>query len=201
MPRGIAPILLLGLVAGCGSDNGTSGALTNADAPFSARFVERTIFNVESDRPEKTTRGAFNWDTMTGWAEDRTGNLVIRTVQVGDRCFRRTGKQPWTKSTASDPEGTCSFALFGSPKSEFGLLKEVAGLEAVGKDEIRKTQTTHYHGVLSIAAVQGTIDVWVDGAGVVRRSRQVGEGDSFTETRDYYDFGADVTVQPPNLSS
>jgi len=55
--------------------------------------------------------------------------------------------------------------------------------------------------VLGLGAVQGTIEVWVDEAGVVRRDRQIGEGDSFTETREYYDFGADVTVQPPKLSS
>jgi hypothetical protein len=55
--------------------------------------------------------------------------------------------------------------------------------------------------VLSIAAVQGKIELWVDDAGVVRRSRQIGEENSFTETRDYYDFGAEVRVQPPEFSS
>jgi hypothetical protein len=199
MHRGVGSLLLLPIIAGCGADSGVPAAETNADRPFSARFSERTTF---ADGRVRTTRGAFDWDAMRGWAEEeRTPGGVTRTVQTGNVCFERVGNGPWKRSQASDPEGTCSFALFGSPKSEFELLQEVAGLEAVGKAEIRGTQTTHYQGVLGLGAVQGTIEVWVDEAGVVRRDRQIGEGDSFTETRDYYDFGADVTVQPPNLSS
>lgn len=196
--KGVGSLLLIPLMAGCGADKGASAEETHADAPFSARFVERTTFD---DGRIKTTRGAFDWDEMMGWAEERrVPGGVTRTVQIGDVCFERTGEGQWKKSHASDPEGTCSYARFASPKSEFELLKEVAGLKAVGKAEIRGTQTTHYQGVLSIGAVQGTIEVWVDDAGVVRRDRQVGEGDTFTEIRDYYDFGTEVTVPTPKLS-
>jgi hypothetical protein len=198
MRRGVGSILLLPIIAGCGADEGAPVAETKADTPFSARFVERTTYD---DGRIETTRGAFDWDAMRGWAEERRPSGVTGTIQIGDVCFERAGKGPWKRSHASDPEGTCSAALFLSPKSEFELMQEVAGLEAVGKAEIRGTQTTHYQGVLSIAAVQGTIELWVDDAGVVRRNRQIGEDDSFTETRDYYDFGAEVTVQPPKLSS
>ena len=199
MRRGVGSILLLPIVAGCGGGNNAPAAESNADAPFSARFVERTTFD---DGRIKRTSGAFDWDAMRGWAdEERTAGGVTRTVQVGNNCFERAGEGPWKKSHASDPEGTCSAALFLSPKSEFKLLQEVAGLKAGGKDEIDGTQTTHYRGVLSMAAVQGSIEVWVDDAGVVRRSRQIGQGGNFTETRDYSDFGAKVTVQPPKLSS
>jgi hypothetical protein len=198
MHRGVGSILLLPIIAGCGADKGASAGETNTDAPFSARFDERTTYD---DGRIETTRGAFDWDAMKGWADERRSSGVTRTIQTGDLCFERVGRRPWKKSHASDPEGTCSAALFLSPKSEFELLQEVAGLENVGKAEIRGTQTTHYRGVLSMAAVQGAIEVWVDDAGVVRRSRQVGKEDRFTETRDYYDFGAEVTVQPPKLSS
>jgi len=199
MRRGVGSVLLLPIIAGCGADDGAPVSETKADAPFSARFIERTT---HEDGRVETTRGAFDWDAMRGWAEEkRAPGGVTRTVQTGDDCFERAGEGPWKKSQASDPEGTCSAALFLSPKSEFELLQEVAGLEAVGKAEIRGTQTTLYDGVLSIGAVQGTIEVWVDDEGVVRRSRQIGEDDSFTETRDYYDFGIDVTVHPPKLSS
>jgi hypothetical protein len=195
MRRGVSSLLLLPIVAGCGADNGAPAA----DTPFSARFVEHTTFD---DGRVETTRGAFNWDAMRGWAEEeRTPGGVTQTVQTGNDCFERVGGGAWKKSQASDPEGTCSAALFLSPKSEFKLMQDVAGLKSVGKAEIHGTQTTHYQGVLSIAAVQGTIELWVDDAGVVRRNRQVGEGDSFTETRDYYDFGAEVTVTTPKLSS
>jgi hypothetical protein len=199
MRSGFGSVLLLPIIAGCGADNGAPVAETKADAPFSARFIERTTHD---DGRVKTTQGAFDWDAMRGWAEEeRTPGGMTRTVQNGDDCFERVGKGPWTKSHASDPEGTCSAALFLSPRSEFELLQQVAGLEAAGKAEIRGTPTTLYEGVLSIAAVQGTINLWVDDAGVVRRSRQIGEDDGFTETRDYYDFGVDVTVAPPKVSS
>ncbi len=199
MPRGVGFLLLLPIIAGCGAGDGAPAGEANTDTSFSARFSERTTFD---DGRIRATRGAFDWDAMTGWAEEkRTPGGITRTIQTGDVCFERAGNGPWTRSHASDPEGTCSSALFGSPKTQYELLQEVAGLEAVGKAEIRGTQTTHYQGVLSLAAVQGTIEVWVDDGGVVRRRRQIGESDSFTETRDYYDFGADVTVQAPKLPS
>ena len=199
MRKDVSSLLLLPMIAGCGADDGGATAEPNADRPFSAHFSEKTTFD---DGRIETTRGAFDWDAMRGWADERrTPGGVTRTIQTGNDCFERAGNGPWKRSQALDPEGTCSSALFGSPKTQFELLQEVAGLEAVGKLEIRGTQTTHYQGVLSLGAVQGTIEVWVDDAGVVRRSRQIGEDDSFTETRDYYDFGADVAVEPPKLSS
>ena len=197
----VGSVLLLPIIAGCGADDGARAGETNADSPFSAHFSERTDFD---DGRIRETRGAFDWDAMRGWAEEeRTPGDVTRTIQAGDVCFERAGNGPWKRSHASDPEGTCSSALFGSPKTQYSLLQELAGLEAAGKAEIRGTQTTHYRGVLSLGGVQGTIEVWVDDGGIVRRRRQIGDaqGESFTQTRDYYDFGADVTVQAPKLPS
>ena len=188
--------LAIPIASSCGTDNGPQASQTRRDAPFSARFVERTTYSDPGGTTSETTRGAFDWDARRGWAEERPAK--IRTVQIGDECFTRLGQAMWKQSKASDPEGTCSYALFASPKSQFELLTQVAdGFRAVGKVEIGGTETTHYRGTLNIGAVKGPIEVWVDNEGVVRRSRQSGEDNGLVSTTNYYDFGSSVTVEPP----
>jgi hypothetical protein len=184
-------------IVGCGGTERSTRDSVQPPRPFSARFVERTDFNVEGERWRGTTRGAFDWDAMEGWATERSEGLVTRTVQIGDRCFRRSGRGRWKESRARDPQGTCSFALFQSPERAFELLQQVADLDEVGEERLRGAQTTRYRGSLSIGAVQGPVEVWVDDLGVVRRERQEGGDGGFVSTRDYFDFGVDVNVAPP----
>ncbi len=105
--------------------------------------------------------------------------------------------KPWKQTIASDPEGLCSSALFQSPRSSFTLLRNVAGLEVVGSEELRGTQTTRHRGSLNIGAVQGPVEVWVDESGVVLRERHEAADKGFVSTTDYYDFGVEVDVRRP----
>jgi hypothetical protein len=167
--------------------------------PFSARFSSRTDWNLEGRRWRDTTRGAFDWDARRGWATERSPGLeVVRTIQVGDLCFERRGKRRWRRTRASDPEGTCSYDLFQSPKSSFENFRKVARHRVVGKKEIGGVPTTHYRGFIHVGAVEGSVELWVDEEGVVRRERFEDTAKAFVLTRDYYDFGADVKVAVPN---
>lgn len=51
--------------------------------------------------------------------------------------------------------------------------------------------------MLNLGGVQGPLELWVDDAEVVHRSRQSGEDGEFISVRDYFDFGASVAVSAP----
>jgi hypothetical protein len=189
-------VLVIPIAGGCGSESGSQAPTTPRAAPFSARFVQKTTYYDTGGSTSDTTTGAFDWDSRRGWAQERPARL--RTVQIGERCFTRQGHAQWKESRATDPDGTCSYALFASPKSQFKLLQQIAGLKAVGKVEIGGTETTHYRGTLDVGAVKGPIEVWVDDDGVVRRERQSGEDNGFVSTTNYYAFGSEVAVDVPD---
>jgi len=86
----------------------------------------------------------------------------------------------------------------------------------VGRETVRGVPTTHYRITLDDAARAGlaglepgargwfdlsdpeevrTVDVWV-GGDLIRRMQV--QSDDSTSTTDYYDFGADIAIEPPD---
>jgi hypothetical protein len=95
----------------------------------------------------------------------------------------------------------------------------------VGDEEVRGIETTHYQGTVDLERLAETapadaresyrrllelsaqaripVDVWIDGDGRTRRIRyeqEMRDGSSMKLTQDYYDFGADVNVEPPSAN-
>jgi hypothetical protein len=189
--------LTLLAAAGCGGDDGADSGV-GGDVPTSARFLERSVHYFPNGEVRDTVRGAFDWERKYGWAIERSAGTVTRTVQIGWKCYRREGSSPWRSFRATDVDGLCEAALFGNPGKELQLVRAVARTEAAGEATIRGVKTTRYRAELDVGAVKGPIELWVDEDGVVRRSRQRGpEKRSFVSTREYFDFGVDVQVEPP----
>ena len=79
------------------------------------------------------------------------------------------------------------------------MIEAVSKLETIEEERVRGVHTTHMRGVLSIGAVQGPFDFWVDADGVTRLTRQSDAEGSFVTVREYVDFGVDVQVQRPTV--
>lgn len=189
--------LTLLAASACGGDDGGDSSVT-PEVPTSARFSERSVHYFPDGEVRDSVRGAFDWKRKHGWAIERSAETVTRTVQIGTRCYRREGAKPWRSFRATDVDGLCEAALFGNPAKELQLVRAVAKTEAAGEETIRGVETTRYRAELNVGAVEGPIELWVDENGVVRRSRQRGpQKRSFVSTREYFDFGVDVEVEPP----
>jgi LppX_LprAFG lipoprotein len=114
--------------------------------------------------------------------------------------------------------------LSGTDPSQSLDLLRAAGTDfrEVGEEEVRGVSTTHYEGTVDLEKVaeqvppearesyrklmelsgQGQIpmDVWIDDEGMTRRiayEQKLGDGSTMALTQEYFDFGADVDVEPP----
>jgi hypothetical protein len=203
-------LALIPLVSGCGTQRQSSAVNTSAtEMSFTARFVEHTKHNLNGKRWRETIHGAFDWDAKKGWAEirSRSPGSILRIVQVGDLCFRRSGEASWKRSRA---QGLCD-DVFQDPRSELKLLREYKGapdlVEVVGTEELGGVPTTHYHANTSDIPIESGSDLWVDESGAARRTHYESvcagcpNGEHKVSTRKYYDFGAEVQVAPPKLAS
>jgi hypothetical protein len=198
--RGIA-LLTLFAVAGCASESAKRTQSAN-HGEVSARFTERTVYGGRDSFTE-TLRGAFDWSAKKGWAVRRSRDVEMRLVQLGRLCYRRFGTEPWKRFRATDVGGVCAADVFRNPAEDDDLVRSVAtDWQDLGTTSIRGIQVNHYRGRLSIGAVQGPIELWVDGRGVVRRELQRGRKRSdFVSIRNYFDFGLNVRVQAPKLGA
>jgi hypothetical protein len=112
------------------------------------------------------------------------------------------------------------------PTQGLQYLKGAEDIRALGDEEVRGVQTTHYTGVVDLRALAEEdptleesvdqliaqtgvtripVEVWIDEDGLVRRLKQTMQGTASGQgipmdlmtTTELYDFGADVNVEEP----
>jgi LppX_LprAFG lipoprotein len=112
------------------------------------------------------------------------------------------------------------------PSRSLALLRAASpDFAAVGDEEVRGVETTHYRGTVDLEKFaeeapadaresyrrileltgQKTVplEVWIDGEGLTRRMRyeqKMPDGSSMTLTQELYDFGVEVDVEAPPAS-
>ncbi|ARZ67760.1 hypothetical protein SMD11_2108 [Streptomyces albireticuli] len=150
---------------------------------------------------------------------------VTRVIAVGDKMYFDSpmvpGKKWWTFGVggAKDTDPSEPFVRMASALSTAKDLKN-AGVETVGGRRV-----AHYQGTVVVSELAGykgdamkendrdftakgwkgdglekvTLDVWVDGDGVIAKTQEAGKrskGD-YLKADEYSDFGADLKIQPP----
>ncbi|MDQ1374151.1 MAG: hypothetical protein QOJ09_1489 [Actinomycetota bacterium] len=143
--------------------------------------------------------------------------------------------KPWLKldrTTLGAAGGASAAGLgdlaSGDPASGIRFLEGVAdGATKVGKEKVRGTDTTHYRGTVDLIKIKASastgtrtaidalvkqlgkstypVDVWLDGAGRVRRlrsrhaspARGATPASTVVRTEEYFDFGVKVDASPP----
>jgi hypothetical protein len=118
--------------------------------------------------------------------------------------------------------------MSGSPTQQLDALKDASyEVQEVGRQQVNGVQTTHYSALLDIGkltdqmksevsgefgdaiersmeqVMSATVDVWIDGDGLLRRetsNTSMGSQGTFAMTIDFSDYGArpDIQVPPPS---
>ena len=206
-----------------------AAALT--DSQKSSRYTLTTSTTLNDQEVVFVGEGIYDWSTDTG---QTTYDVPVGTVQqrlVGPDLYLSLPQQQgqFFKLKVADVAAT---PLGGTvdPSAQLHLLAAVSEAEVVGEEEVREVTTTHYRGSYDVArALRGarglqhdalrsslgaaagvpeaTYDVFLDGAGRLRRLTQTVEvppsaatGNQpleVTTTLELYDFGITVTVLPP----
>ena len=130
------------------------------------------------------------------WAFE--GIFIGRTIYLKSPGFFPSQDKPWVK--IEDPVGAGVFdGEFPDPSQALRILRAAGDFELVGQEQVRDVQTTRYRGKIDtdteLAPVGSVVDAWVDADGYLRRLRFHDGADS--ATIDFYDFGADIDIQPP----
>jgi hypothetical protein len=165
----------------------------------SARFIDVTVYEEEGEQLNEVTKGAFDWATGEGWAEwSYGGGPPGSLLQVGADCFQRDAGQQWKHWRSEDNPPYCTDEFF-PPAELLAGLRSSGALESEREEEVRGAKTTHYRVVPKDEYADDPeqwIDVWLDEEGLVHKLNRP-EGEASPRTRDYFDFGVDVDVNPP----
>jgi hypothetical protein len=187
---GASAVVAAATLSGCSGGSGGDSR--------SARFTERSVASSSDEGPRTTTaKGTFDWGEREGDGARQWLGGGVEVIQRGDDCFQRFEGEPWKKIPPEEStSGVCALDLFGDPYGEFDLFRTVSeDLREVGREELRGIPTTHWRGTLKAGEAEGTVDMWIDADDVVRKRIQQDTG--LRTVREYFDFGVDVDVEPP----
>jgi hypothetical protein len=223
--RQLRPLLLAVpaafVLTACGSD-GESGSATSVDV---AHAAAKTV-DAGSARVEITGSGPGSFTGEGEFARDR-GRLAMHFEDEGEftppgdvEMIFADGAVYMSLDAVSEfaPPGVyegktwLKIELDSSEASDFAdftalfsgdptrILRELGGAEdfqEVGREEVRDVEATRYRGTID----GDRIDVWIGDDGLVRRFEIVEEssedGETTTLTTEFYDFGAELDVEPP----
>jgi hypothetical protein len=200
-------LLLLPLVAGCGG--GAPG-------------IEGVASAAEKVEQAKTFRFAFSWDEpysaagegAIDLAEERLsirmqldesrGDVAtgpFELVVADDKLYVRSPEFPVVEGKHwIEMEGPAGTVDYPDPSSALDLLRPRSDFDQIGQEDVRGVQTTRYRGTVGedakgIAPAGSVVDAWVDADGYLRRvSFEDGEA---TATIEFYDFGAELSIEAP----
>jgi hypothetical protein len=197
------------------------------DQAGSSRYVLTTTTTVNGADVVFSGAGIYDWSTDSGQTTYEVPGGKVQQRLLGPDLYLALPQQPKaffklrTAEVAASPVGGTV-----DPSAQLHLLAAVAEAEVVGEEEVRGEPTTHYRGTYEVArAIRGargvqqpalksllgvaatastaSYDVHLDADGLLRRLEQTVEVPSagqtlmVTTTLELYDFGIDVTVNPP----
>jgi hypothetical protein len=222
------------LAASKTTETGTYKADTTASMEVSGQSVE---MQGTGEFDSKAQRGHMSFITsIAGQKLDMEMVFAIPVVYIRYPAGLLPGVpegKPWVKldleklgRQAGLDLGQLMQAGQSDPSQGLQYLKGAEDIEAVGDEEVRGVQTTHYTGLVDLrrlaeedpALKESTdqlieqtgitripVEVWIDDDGLVRRMKQTmhaaagGQGIpmDMTTTTELYDFGTDVSVEEP----
>jgi hypothetical protein len=217
--RGLVLLLLLPVLAGCGAK--PSEDLSGADDAMAKAGTARVEMKLAfAGKTRMTAEGVFDFERNRGHmlvkptdpkyegSFPHEGLFFGRTMYSG---WTLLGKKRWVKERDTD-SGIYKFIPGpGGPRPDrvlAQLVKSSKRVENLGEDQIRGIEAKHYRAHLdtegALEEYEGypgrdfVIDVWVDGDGLLRRVSVPFDGGAPEYTLDFFDYGVDVDIQPPN---
>jgi hypothetical protein len=129
-------------------------------------------------------------------------------ARMGDAFAARAGGRHWIRyrwDDLADLGGAAGAPLVrqvrdAAPHRCVKLLLAGGDVRQVGTETVRGERTTRYRGTARAAdGTTQTVDLWIDGDGLLVKKTEKGEGEAgaVTQTAYYDDYGVRVSVQPP----
>ena len=202
------------LLAACGSaeqEPGLEQALERTQGAGSARLEIRGFDT--SDKREIRCDGVVDYAHRRSKARCSIGTLgAVEFISVGEATYTRfTGKILGTSDPAAakwnrDDDGEALHDVL-SPETLLSLLRAAAlDTERLGEDDVRGVPTVHYRMTVDVEKAKldtgadketTTVDVWVDGDGLVRKV----EGETTGPfTLEFFDFGVEADIEEPSAN-
>jgi hypothetical protein len=212
MTRVLLAVAAFALVAaGCGAaddDPNLAAAAAKTEAAGSSRFEvtgedasgqERTKIGCtgEADYAAKRVRLSCDYgsqgrmEVVSLGADTYMRGNVLGFLGVSDKWVRTTGDESLGEEL--------------SPQTLLAMLRDASqSTERLGEEEIRGVDTVGYRLVVECEQAElldcdgqtSPVDVWIDGDGLVRRI-SVSEASTSPFTFEFYDFGAEVSIEAP----
>jgi hypothetical protein len=198
------------LAAGCGAaenDPNLAAAAAKTEAQGSGRFAVEGTTSESGGSDAVTCSGSAEYDQKRVELHceyERAGTLefiaIGRDVYMRGSAALGVAQDKWVRQTNDVDDATSIGNL--SPQRLFALLTDASSqTERIGEEEVRGNETVRYRLTVDCkrAVLQcdstATVDVWIADDGTVRRIAI--DDDTGTGTFEFYDFGADVSVEAP----
>jgi hypothetical protein len=202
----VAVVALAVVVVGCGGveqQPNLAKAVERTEATGSSRIEVRGLTTDNGERVAIQCDGTADYaDKQLRFACNRGfGETIVigDTMYVtGDAFGVQVGKR-WVKLSLDEDDTIRDF----SPEKLLGMLREASlETERVGEEDVRGEPTVRYRLTVNCeqadVGCSGTaapVDVWIDDDGLVRRIQLEDNGDP--ATIEFFDFGAEVDIEPP----
>lgn len=208
--------LALCVLAACGGGaTQHSDPLADASATMADRGTARASFDAHygsgDEAASQSCEAALDFErerarlSCEAQGEIPADDLII----VGKTWYSQLPGGKWMKLPA-DPDDSDGLAEM-DPRAILGDMQAAAEeVSVVGEDQVRGVNATHYHFVVDAkkaAELQpaggvdtAPVDIWIDEDGLVRRLRATDDGGGDASGQyvvEFFDFGADLDIEPP----
>jgi hypothetical protein len=202
-------VVALALLAGCGGVQGEPNlaqAADNTQGQGTGRFVLDGVQKTPIERSEIHCDGALEYARGNVAIDCTVGDFDLQLKQIGGTIYYRQegpdgyefdGK--WLKTPV---EGEDELAYY-SPELLLRELREASTeKERIGEENVRGSATVQYRVTIPCSEegtldCEGTapVDLWIDDDGLIRRIRA--EDPSAEWAYEFFDYGADIVIEPP----
>jgi hypothetical protein len=194
---------------GCGgaaNEPSLAEAAERTEAQGTGRFEMRGVQKEDDGSGQIACRGEADYSAKRVRLDcdyPRLGALEV--IAIGSDSYARgalfgTGTDKWVKSTGEEDDDDALQSL--SPQKLLRILREASSeTERLGEEEIRGVDTVGYRLTVDCDAAllscdsTAPVDVWVGEDGIVRRIEI--DDDDGSYSFEFFDFGAEVTIEPP----
>jgi len=202
--------VLAALLAGCGgaeNESSLEAAAERTEAQGTGRFeVDGVQKSDEKDVAYECT-GEADYGAASVHVEcEYTGGVGrLDGIALDDEVYARgayfgSGTDKWVRYSGEGAEDDSLASL--SPQKLLRVLRDASSEnERVGEEDVRGATTVHYRLTVDCDAARldcrttTPVGVWIGEDGVVRRIEL--EDDEGRATFEFFDFGAEVEIEPP----
>lgn len=207
----VIAVVVSALAAGCGgveNEPNLAQAAERTEALGTGRFEVEGVLEEDGKRVPLSCTGSADYERQRVHVRCEYGELgVLEAIAIerdsyfrGDFFLGPGAGDKWEKDTIEVDDETSLGTL--SPQKLLALLRKASSdTERIGEGEVRGDATVRYRLTVDCEAAvlecEGTapVDVWIAEDGIVRRIAI--DDDEGEATFEFFDFGAQIDIEPP----